>query len=182
MKIEAKTNGSYLEIFEALTFVRLAISKDDTRGFCTCIHYKGGVLAGTDGHRIHTVDLPALSRTTDTPEGAYRIAKLNKRLIELEPCDDKLPEGAWTFTAPAKKTTVINEVLPAPTEGHDEFAVYRLIAKLGVFQYAGRDHGYSYPYLADALYNGASHIYRNETGMLVLHAGDYKAAVMPMRL
>lgn len=183
--IEKKTNGSFEEIHNALSFVNLAINKHDVREFCNTIHYRDGIIIGTDGHRLHQVELD-LNRTMTIQNSAYRIVKFNKRTIILEPEGCKIPDSAWNFTTPEKGASKIPEILPpANCENTIRHStnVYRLIASLGVIRIDGRDYGYNYNYLADALSHGALEIYRNKgtTGLLIIKADyNYAAAVMPM--
>lgn len=189
--IQKKTNGSFDAIYDAFKFVSTASNKYDCRPYINCVHYQDTTLLGTNGHRLHTVEID-LNRTAKIDNGAYKIVKLNKREIVLEPQVDtttvKIPDSAWKFIIPEKTATNISEILPPATSEDSLYRyatnVYRLISKLGIIDIDGRDYGYNYNYLADALEHGAIEIYRNKgsRGLLIIKSDQYSAAIMPMRL
>ena len=64
-----------------ILFVAGAASKDDeTRRFMTGVHIADGKMYATDAHRLHWCN-------TALPEGDYKIIKLLKRSLHIEPAD-----------------------------------------------------------------------------------------------
>ena len=165
------------ELYNSFQYVRLATNKNDHRPMCTCVHYREGILLGTDGHRLHTATI----RLPELENGAYSIIKLNKReiILEREPAIS-VPDRAWNFTTPEKKAVIVHGTYPI--SAMDSANVYRLIAKLGIIDINNRDHGYNYTYLADALFFGADKISRNPGGLLIIETANHAAAIMIMRL
>lgn len=123
-------NSKY-PLYKQLKWVMTARSKTDPKLFCRMLQVKGRMIACTDGHRIHSLQVPEdVPFPNGLEDGAWEVVKNYRNTVYLrkDTVSRPMPDRGWGLLVPGNNHTCFETYFERVWRGDSTDLVDRYIA------------------------------------------------------